>query len=257
MYTYYTVAMKTLEGKIALVTGASKGIGAGIAKELAAEGANVVINYSRDKEGAETVASMIASHGGRAIAVQADVSKSDDSERLVAETVSAFGPISILVNNAGIFEFGPVESITEDQFQRHFATNVWGSINVIQKSLQNFEPNGGSIINISSGATRMLSPGSALYTSSKSALDALTVILSKELGPRGIRVNSISPGATETEGAHAVGAMTDQAQAHYVRQTPLDRIGTPEDIARVAAFLASEQAQWVTGENIFVTGGLR
>lgn len=246
-----------LDGKSAIVTGGSKGIGAQIAERLAMEGASVVVNYARDKQGADRVVAKITASGGRAVAIQADVSVVEDVRRLVAEAAAAFGPVSVLVNNAGIFEFGPVESITESQFHRHFSTNVWGAINVIQHVLANFDVNGGSIINISSGATRMLSPGSALYTSSKSALDAVTVILSKELGPRGIRVNGIGPGATETEGAHAVGAMSDASKDHYVAQTPLGRIGRPDDIARVAAFLASEEARWVTGETIYVGGGLR
>lgn len=249
--------MKKLDGKVAVVTGASKGIGAGIAKELAEAGASVVVNYASSREGAERVVAEIEGRGGKAIALQADVSKSDEVDRLFQEAVEAFGQVNILVNNAGIFEFGPVEGITEDRFRRLYATNVWGPIQTIQKSIRCFDKLGGSIINISSGVTRMLSPGSALYAGTKGALDLITVVLSKELGPRRIRVNAISPGATDTEGAHAIGAMSNEVQQQYVAGTPLGRVGRPEDIARLAVFLASDESSWITGEVIYATGGLR
>jgi 3-oxoacyl-[acyl-carrier protein] reductase len=246
-----------LNGKVAVVTGASKGIGAGIAKVLAKAGASVVANYAGSRQSAETVVEQINADGGTAIAVQADVSRADDVERLFRSAVDAFGRVSILVNNAGIFEFGPVDTITEERFQRLYATNVWGSIQTTQRALKCFHEDGGSIINISSGVTRMLAPGSALYAGTKGALDLITVVLSKELGPRKIRVNAISPGATDTEGAHAVGAMTGQAQERYASLTPLGRVGKPKDIAQLAVFLASDESSWITGEVIHASGGLR
>jgi 3-oxoacyl-[acyl-carrier protein] reductase len=239
------------------VTGASKGIGAGIAKAFASAGASVVVNYASARNGAESVVSEITDRGGEAVACQADVSQSDDVDRLFETALQAFGHVDILVNNAGIFEFGSAESITEEQFRRLYATNIWGPIQTIQRAIRCFEPAGGSIINISSGVTRMLAPGSALYAGSKGALDLITIVFSKELGPRNIRVNAISPGATETDGAHAVGAMSSEAQGHYASITPLGRVGQPDDIARVAVFLASDDSSWITGEVIHVAGGLR
>ena len=251
------ILLKKLVGKVAVVTGASKGIGAGIARGLAEAGASVVVNYASSREGAQSVVAEIGRQGGRAIALQADVSKPDEVDRLFQEAVEAHGRIDILVNNAGIFEFGPIEGITEDQFWRLYATNVWAPIQTIQRSIRCFDESGGSIINLSSGATRVLSPGSALYASTKGALDLITVVLSKELGPRRIRVNAISPGATDTEGARAVGAMSNEAQQQYAAGTPLGRVGTPEDIAHLAVFLASEDSSWITGEVIHAGGGLR
>ncbi len=249
--------MKKLDGAVAVVTGASKGIGAAIARELALAGANVVVNYATSREGALQVIRDIEEQGGKAIAIQADVSNSNEVDQLFNETVEAFGKISILVNNAGIFTFAPVEGITEDQFLRQYATNVWGPILTIQRSLECFHELGGSIINISSGVTRLLSPGSALYAGTKGALDLITVVLSKELGPRHIRVNAISPGATNTEGAQAIGAMSSESQQHYIAGTPLGRIGRPEDIAHLAVYLASNESAWITGEVIHASGGLR
>jgi 3-oxoacyl-[acyl-carrier protein] reductase len=249
--------MRRLDGKVAVVTGASKGIGAGIAKELAKAGASVVANYARDHQGAEKVVDQIKASGGTALAVQADVSRGDDVEHLFKTAVGTFGQVSILVNNAAIFEFGLVEAITEEHFQRLYATNVWGTIQTIQQALKCFREEGGSIINISSGVTRMLAPGSALYAGTKGALDLITIVLSKELGPRQIRVNAISPGATDTEGAQALGAMSEQSKERYTALTPLGRVGKPEDIAQLALFLASDESSWITGEVIHASGGLR
>jgi 3-oxoacyl-[acyl-carrier protein] reductase len=249
--------MTRLDGKVAVVTGASKGIGAGIVKEFAKAGASVVANYARNRQDAEKLIDQIKADGGTAIAVQADVSQADDVEQLFKAAVGAFGQVSILVNNAGIFEFGPVETITQEHFQRLYATNVWGAIQTTQRALKCFREGGGSIINISSGVTRMLAPGSALYAGTKGALELITIVLSKELGPRQIRVNAISPGATDTEGAQAVGAMSEQSKERYTSLTPLGRVGKPEDIAQLALFLASDESSWITGEVIHASGGLR
>jgi 3-oxoacyl-[acyl-carrier protein] reductase len=249
--------MSRLDGKVAVVTGASKGIGAGIAKELAGAGATVVVNYATDRQGAERVTKEITDNGGCAIAVQADVSNKEEVDHLFRVAADAFGKIHVLVNNAGVFEFGPIEGIAEDRFTRLYAINVWGPIQTIQRALENFDEAGGSIINIGSGVTRMLPRGAALYAGSKGALDLISVVLSKELGPRRIRVNVVSPGATETEGAHAVGAMSEVSQQQYSDGTPLGRIGQPQDIARLAVFLASDESSWITGEVIHASGGLR
>ena len=270
MYTIYTPVYNAhfhgraetqefmnLNGKTAIVTGASKGIGAGIATNLAAQGASVVVNYATSPAQAELVVKQIAENGGKAIAIQADVTQSDDVERLLGEATRAFGPLDILVNNAGIFEFGPIESISEERFVHLYATNVWGPIQVIQKSLAHFNESGGSIVNIGSGVTRMLSPGASLYAGTKGAVELISIVLSKELGPWKIRVNVVSPGATETEGAHAVGAMSDAGQQRYAASTPLGRVGKPDDIARLVTFLASDESAWITGEIIHASGGLR
>jgi 3-oxoacyl-[acyl-carrier protein] reductase len=249
--------MKKLEGKVAIVTGASKGIGAAIAQGLAEAGAKVVVNYASSREGADRVVSAIQARGGSALAVQGDVSKSTDVESLFTATTDAFGPASILVNNAGIYEFGPIESITPESFHRHYQINVLGPILTIQQAIKCFSEAGGSIINIGSGATAMLGPNTALYTGTKGAIDVMTRVLSKELGPKGIRVNSINPGATETEGAHAAGAIGTDWQRELIAATPLRRFGQPEDLTPLAVFLASDEASWITGEIILASGGLR
>ena len=251
--------MSKLTGKVALVTGASKGIGAGIAKELAAAGAAVVVHYASDRTGADAVVGEIAATGGRAVAAQANVSKSADVARLLAETRRAFGPLDVLVNNAGVYTPMPLEAVTEEEFHREFDTNVLGPLLVIRDALPHFGPTGGSVINIGSGASRMCPPGYSIYAASKSALDAITGVLAKELAPRKIRVNSVNPGATLSEGTRAAGLYGTGSgfEKQLVAMTPLGRIGTPEDIARVVAFLASDDSGWLTGEVILASGGLR
>ncbi|MCF7535093.1 SDR family NAD(P)-dependent oxidoreductase [Pseudomonas petrae] len=249
--------MARLNGKVAIVTGSSKGIGAAIAKGLAAEGAAVVVNYASSTVDANRVVEEITSRGGRAIAIQADVSKSADIQRLFQEAQAAFGTINVLVNNAGVYSFGPLESVTEDEFHRQMNTNVLGAFLTMQAAAQHFGDNGGSIINIASAAVEMNGPGTALYTATKSAIVAMTKVLSKELGPRHIRVNAVAPGATESEGLHALGIFGSDFLNGMIAQTPLGRLGQPEDIAPVAVFLASDDAAWVTGEVIFASGGQR
>jgi 3-oxoacyl-[acyl-carrier protein] reductase len=249
--------MSKLKNKVAVVTGASKGIGAGIAKALAAEGASVVVNYASSKEGADRVVTEIAQNGGSAIAVQGDVSKASDVQRIFAETKKAFGRLDILVNNAGVYQFAPLEEITEEQFHRQFNTNVLGLILATQEAAKNFGAEGGNIVNISSTATRITPPASAVYTGTKGAVDAVTRVLAKELGPRKIRVNAINPGLVETEGVHTTGIMGSDFQTQYEAQTPLGRIGQPEDIAPLAVFLASSDSAWLTGETVLVSGGAR
>src|SRR4029077_17229492 len=249
--------MEKLTGKVAIVTGASKGIGAGIAKSLAAEGAAVVVNYASSKEGADRVVAEITGHGGKAIAVQGDVSKATDVRRLFEESKKAFGSLDVLVNNAGVFQFEPLESVTEDEFHREFNTNVLGSILTIQEAVKQFGTKGGSIINISSIASVNPTANALFYAATKSALDTITRVLAQELGPRKIRVNTIAPGGVETEGLHRIGIMGSSAEKQMISNTPLARLGQPEDIARVAVFLASEDAGWVTGDRITVSGGCR
>ncbi|HSE22524.1 MAG TPA: glucose 1-dehydrogenase [Pyrinomonadaceae bacterium] len=246
-----------LQGKVAVVTGASKGIGAGIAKALAAEGAAVVVNYSTSKEGADTVVRQITSEGGKAIAVQGDMSKATDVQRLFKETSSSYGSLDILVNNAGIFKFEPLEAVKEEEFHREFNTNVLGPILAIQEGVKYFGPNGGSIINISSIASQLTPPNSVVYSATKGALDSVTRVLAKELGPRKIRVNTLAPGGVETEGAHAAGVMGSDFEREMIAKTPLGRFGQPDDIARVAVFLASQDSSWLTGERISASGGLQ
>jgi 3-oxoacyl-[acyl-carrier protein] reductase len=246
-----------LAGKVALVTGASKGIGASIAKHLAADGAAVVVNYASSKAGAEKVVAEIAANGGKAIAVQADVSKKGDIERLFAETKKTFGRLDILVNNAGIFEFAPLEGVTEEHFHKQFNLNVLGLILAAQKAAEYFDSAGGSIINISSVAGINPPPGTSVYSATKAAVDAVTKSLSKELGPRKIRVNSINPGMVETEGVHTAGFLGTDFHKQIIVQTPLGRIGQPQDIATVAVFLASADSGWISGETILVAGGQR
>src|SRR6267142_544526 len=248
---------KKLEGKVAVVTGASKGIGAGIAKALADEGAAVVVNYSSSQQGANRVVAEITGRGGRAIAVQGDVSKQAHIERLFSETRKAFGRLDILVNNAGVYEFSPLEGVTEDLFHKHFNVNVLGLLLTTKEGVKHMGPEGGSVINIGSGASSMRPPNSAVYTATKAAVDAITGVLAKELGPRKIRVNSINPGVIETEGVHTAGVMESDFRKQVEATTPLGRIGQPRDIAPTVVFLASEDSGWVTGETLRVAGGLR
>jgi 3-oxoacyl-[acyl-carrier protein] reductase len=248
---------KKLAGKVAVVTGASKGIGASIAKHLAAEGAAVVVNYASSKAGADKVVGEITAQGGRAVAVQADVARKADIDRLFAETKKAFGAADILVNNAGVYEFGPLEQVTEEHFHRQFNTNVLGLILTTQEALKYFNGDGGSIINISSVVGVNPLPGAAIYSATKAAVDAVTKSLAQELGPKKIRVNSINPGMIETEGAHAAGFIGSDFQKNAVAQTPLGRIGQPQDVATVATFLASADSGWITGETFLVSGGYR
>ncbi|MDB5022604.1 MAG: glucose 1-dehydrogenase [Mucilaginibacter sp.] len=249
--------MKKLENKVAVVTGASKGIGAGIAKSLAAAGASVVVNYASSKDGADKVVAEITGNGGKAIAVQGDVSRAADVTRLFAETKKVFGGVDILVNNAGIYKFNTIEEITEDEFHGQFNTNVLGLLLATQGAVKNFGVNGGSVINIGSVVSRITPPGSSIYTATKGAVDSITQVLSKELGPKKIRVNSINPGMVETEGAHAAGFIGSDFQKFAEQTSPLGRIGQPEDIAPVAVFLASDDSGWLTGETILAGGGAR
>jgi 3-oxoacyl-[acyl-carrier protein] reductase len=249
--------MQTLTGKVAVVTGASKGIGAGIARALGAEGAAVVVNYASDKEGADRVVRAIVAEGGRAVAIQGDVAKIEDIRRLFAETKRAFGGLDVLVNNAGVFRFDPIEEVTEQEFHREFNINVLGSILAIQEGLKYFGPAGGSIINVSSVASTNPAPQSVVYSSTKAALDSVTRVLAVELGPRHIRVNAVNPGATETEGANDFGVFATEFGQRLLSDTPLGRFGQPRDIAPAVVFLASDAANWVTGETIRVSGGLK
>lgn len=248
---------KKLEGKVAVVTGASKGIGAAIAKHLAGEGASVVVNYASSKAGADRVVSEISSKGGKAVAVQADVAKGPDVERLFAETKKAFGRLDILVNNAGIYEFVPLESVSAEHFHKHFDLNVLGLILVSKEAAKYFGPEGGSIVNISSLASSITPPTSAVYTGTKGAVDAVTRTLAKELGPRKIRVNSINPGMVITEGLESAGMTNGDFRKQVEAQTPLGRVGQVEDIAPAAVFFASADSAWITGETLRIAGGLR
>ena len=246
-----------LNGKVAVVTGASKGIGASIAKHLAAEGASVAVNYASSKQGADKVVDEISKGNGRAIAVQGDVAKKKDIERIFAETKKAFGKIDILVNNAGVYEWAPIEEITEEQFHKHFGVNVLGLLLATQEAVKHFGSDGGNIINISSTVTSVTPPGSSVYTGTKGAVDAITRTLAKELGPRKIRVNAINPGLVETEGVRAAGFDQGDLRKSIESQTPLGRIGQPEDIGPAAVFLASSDSAYITGETLRIAGGLR
>jgi 3-oxoacyl-[acyl-carrier protein] reductase len=248
---------KKLTGKVAVVTGASKGIGADIAKHLAAEGAAVVVNYASSKEGADRVVDEITKRGGKAIAIQADVAKKKDIERLFTETKKAFGQLDILVNNAGVYRFEPLEAVTENEFHRQFNINVLGLMLATQEALKYFDAEGGSVINIGSIASDFTPPTTVVYAATKGAVDAITRVLAKELGPKKIRVNSINPGGVETEGVHAIGMSGSDAEKQMIAQTPLGRIGQPRDIAPAAVFLASSDSAWITGETLRVTGGFR
>jgi 3-oxoacyl-[acyl-carrier protein] reductase len=248
---------KKLDGKIAVVTGASKGIGAGIAKHLAAEGAAVVVNYASSKEGADKVVDEITKRGGKAIAIQGSVAKKAEVERLFAEAEKAFGKIDILVNNAGVYEFVPLEEVTEKQFHRLFDVNVLGMLLATQEALKHFNSSGGSIINIGSLASSLTPPTGVVYNATKGAVDAITRTLAKELGPRKIRVNSINPGMVITEGAIAGGYTEGDMRKMFESQTPLGRVGETEDIAPAAVLFASDDSAWITGETLRIAGGLR
>jgi len=248
---------KKLSGKVAVVTGASKGIGAAIAKHLAAEGAAVVVNYASSKSGADNVVRDITANGGKGIPVQGDMSNKADIERLFAETKAAFGTLDILVNNAGIYGFAPLESITEEYFHKQFNLNVLGPILATQAAVKLFGPTGGSIINISSLVSTLGFPNMAVYSGTKGAVDALTRSLAKELGPRKIRVNAINPGMVETEGTHSAGIAESEMRKQLEALTPLGRIGQPQDIAAAAVFLASSDSSWITGETFVISGGYR
>jgi 3-oxoacyl-[acyl-carrier protein] reductase len=249
--------MKKLEGKVAVVTGASKGIGASIAKHLADEGAAVVVNYASSKEGADRVVAEISGKGAKAIAVQANVANKPEIERLFAETKKAFGTLDILVNNAGIYEFAPLENVTAEHFHKMFDLNVLGLILASQEAVKHFGPAGGNIVNISSVAATSAPPTTSVYSATKAAVDAVTRSLAKELAPRNIRVNSINPGMVETEGVHAAGISSSDFRKEVESQTPLGRIGQPQDIAPAAVFLASADSAWMTGETLYISGGLR
>jgi 3-oxoacyl-[acyl-carrier protein] reductase len=249
--------MSKLKDKVAIVTGASKGIGASIAKHLAAEGAAVAVNYSSSKDGADRVVAEIAKNGGKAVAIQANMSKKADIGRLFAETKKAFGKLDILVNNAGIYEFCPIENITEEHFHKHFDLNVLGLILACQEAVKYFGPAGGSIVNVSSCASTVTPPNTSVYSATKAAVDAVTKSLSKELGPRKIRVNSINPGLVETEGVHEAGFAEGDFRKQYEAQSSLGRIGKPVDVSPAAVFLASPDAGWITGECWVITGGLK
>ncbi|HVS35109.1 MAG TPA: glucose 1-dehydrogenase [Gemmataceae bacterium] len=248
---------KKLQGQVAVVTGASKGIGAAIAVDLAAAGAAVVVNYASSKAGAEAVVQRIRKADGKAVAVQADVSKPDDIRRLFAETKKAFGKLDILVNNAGTYEFAPLEAISAEHFHKHFDLNVLGLLLTTQEAVKHFGPSGGSIVNLSSIAATSAPPTTSVYSGTKAAVNAITRCLAQELGPRKIRVNAISPGVVETEGLDAAGISGSDFQRQMEAQTPLGRIGRPQDVAPVAVFLASPESAWITGENLYVSGGLR
>jgi 3-oxoacyl-[acyl-carrier protein] reductase len=248
---------KKLAGKVAVVTGASKGIGAAIAKHLAADGASVVVNYASSKSGADKVVSEITAQGGKAVAVQADVAKKADIERLFAETKKSFGRLDILVNNAGVYEFLPLENVTAEHFHRQFDLNVLGLLLTTQEAVKHLGAEGGSIINLSSVVSVSPLPGASVYSATKAAVDAITKSLARELGARKIRVNSINPGMVETEGLHTAGAAEGDLRKHVEASTPLGRIGQPQDIATVATFLASTDSGWITGETFLVSGGFR
>ena len=249
--------MSKLAGKVAVVTGASKGIGASIAEHLGAEGASVVVNYSSSRTGADAVVAKITGKGGKAIAVQGNVSKAADIQKLFKETIAAYGKVDILVNNAGIFDFKPLEAITPEHFHSQFDLNVLGLLLTTQEAVKHFGPDGGSIINISSIVGQMPVPQASVYSATKAAVDASTISLSQELGPKKIRVNSLNPGMVETEGLHAVGFAESDFRKHVESITPLGRIAQPVDIAKAAVFFASDDAGWVTGQTLLLTGGQR
>ena len=247
--------MSKLNGKVALVTGASKGIGAAIAKSLAAEGASVVVNYASSKAGADAIVAEIGAAGGKAVAVRGDVSKGADAQAIVDAAIERFGRLDILVNNSGVYTFSPLEEITEEHFHRHFNVNVLGLLLVTQAAARHLGE-GSSIINIGSVVSRITPPGSAVYTGTKAAVDGITGVLSRELGQRKIRVNAINPGMVETEGTRSAGIIGSEFETGTVAQTPLGRIGQPNDIASVAVFLASDDSRWLTGEQLLAGGGL-
>jgi 3-oxoacyl-[acyl-carrier protein] reductase len=249
--------MGKLQGKVAVVTGASKGIGASIAKHLAAEGAAVVVNYSSSKAGADRVVADIARDGGKAIAVQANVAKKADIARLFAETKKAFGKLDVLVNNAGVYEFAALEAVTEEHFHKQFDLNVLGLLLATQEAVKLMGPAGGSVINISSAVSTYAPPAASVYSATKGAVDTITRSLARELGPRKIRVNSINPGMVETEGVQSAGFNEGDFRKQLESESPLGRIGQPQDIAPAAVFLASADSSWITGETLFISGGIR
>lgn len=248
---------KKLTGKVAVVTGASKGIGAAIAKHLAAEGAAVVVNYASSKAGADKIVSEIITSGGKAVAVQGDVAIKADIDRLFAETKKAFGRLDILVNNAGIYEFAPLEQITEEHFHKQFNLNVLGLLLTTQEALKHFNSTGGSVVNVSSLVSTLAPPNASVYSATKGAVDVITGSLAKELGVRKIRVNAVRPGLVETEGTVTSGFTSGEFHDQYVANAPLGRIGRPQDIATAVTFLASDDASWITGETLLVSGGHR
>jgi 3-oxoacyl-[acyl-carrier protein] reductase len=248
--------MSRLTGKVAVVTGASKGIGAAIAKSLAAEGASVVVNYASSKAGADAVVSAITSAGGKAVAIHGDVSKAADAQGLIEAAIQNFGRLDILVNNSGVYEFSPIDTFTEEHYNKIFNVNVLGLLLTTQAAVKHLGE-GASIINIGSAVTSLTPPNTAVYTGTKGAIDAITGVLANELGPRKIRVNSINPGMVETEGVHAAGVIGTDFEAALVAQTPLGRVGQVDDIATVATFLASNDSKWITGELVRAGGGLR
>jgi 3-oxoacyl-[acyl-carrier protein] reductase len=254
--TMSTITRK-LAGKVAVVTGASKGIGAAIAKQLAGEGAAVVVNYATSREGADRVVADIVRDGGKAIAVQANVASKADIQRLFSEAIRAFGRLDVLVNNAGVYEFASIEEVTPDHFHKMFDLNVLGLILASQEAVKHFDASGGSIVNISSVAARSAPATASVYSATKAAVDAVTRSLAQELGPRRIRVNSINPGMVETEGVHSAGLSSSDFRKQIEAQTPLGRIGQPQDVAPAAVFLASGDSGWITGETLYIAGGFR
>jgi 3-oxoacyl-[acyl-carrier protein] reductase len=248
--------MSDLKGKVAVVTGASKGIGAAIAKSMSAAGAAVVVNYSSSKKDADRVVGDIKASGGEAIAVKGDVAREADVQKLFAEAEKAFGTVDVLVNNAGVYKFIPLEDITEDEFRREFDINVLGTLLATREAVKHFGANGGSVINISSVASAGV-PKAAVYSGTKGAIDAITRGLAAELGARKIRVNAIAPGGVETEGTHSAGVIGSEFEKTMIAGTPLGRLGQPDDIARVAVFLASDDSAWLTGERVTASGGFR
>lgn len=248
---------KKLEGKVAVVTGASKGIGAEIARHLASEGAAVVVNYASSKTGADTVVADITARGGKAVAVQADVAKPEDVKKLFAESKKAFGPVDVLVNNAGVYEFSPLEAVTPDHFHKQFNLNVLGLVLATQEAVKQFGDRGGAVVNVSSVAAAAALPTASVYSATKAAVDAVTRSLAAELGPKKVRVNSVNPGMIETEGTHSAGITESEFRKQIEAQTPLGRIGRVDDVAPVVTFLASDDAKWVTGQVLYVSGGNR
>ena len=249
--------MNRLKGKVAVVTGASKGIGAAIAEHLAAEGASVVVNYASSKSGADAVVKRIIQKEGKAVAAQADVSRAEDIQRLFAETKKAFGKLDILVNNAGIYEFAPMEAITAEHFHKQYNLNVLGLLLTTQEAVKHFGAAGGSVVNISSVAADQAPATGSVYSGTKAAVNAITKSLAKELGPRKIRVNAVNPGMVESEGTHSAGILESDFRKNTEAQTPLGRIGQPDDIAPAVVFFASAESAWITGETLYISGGLR
>ena len=247
--------MGKLENKVAVVTGASKGIGAAIARRLAAEGASVIVNYSSSKEGADKVVAEITAAGGKAIAMGGSVAVEAEVNRLFDEVKKAYGRVDVLVNNAGVYAFNPIEAVTVEEYRRQFDTNVMGTLLTVKAALPLFPATGGSVVNISSVVSTMAPPGSSVYSGTKGTVDTITRVLAKELGPKNIRVNAINPGMVATEGTDSAGLIGSDMEKQVVAMTPLGRVGQPEDIALPAAFLASDDARWITGETLFVSGG--